>query len=163
MRAAEAVSLEGTLDVSGANSDPDYAGDMNCSEAWALLEAEPGAQLVDVRTAAEWTFVGLPDLSGLGRRVLTVEWQSYPGMGVNPDFAAQTAELLAGAGADADAPVLFLCRSGGRSRAAAIALTKAGFSRAYNISGGFEGDPDAAHHRGTRNGWKAAGLPWRQS
>ncbi len=100
------------------------------ADAWKILEADPRAQLVDVRTMAEWNFVGLPDLSGLARRVLTVEWQSYPGMGVNPDFAGQVTELhRAGEGAGKDSTVLFLCRSGARSRAAAIAMTKAGFSK----------------------------------
>ena len=146
-----------------ASPDADYAGDIECLAAWALLEADPRAQLVDVRTSAEWTFVGLPDLSSLGRRVLTVEWQSYPSMAHNAHFSSQTAELLAGEDADRDTPVLLLCRSGGRSRAAAIALTKAGFKKAYNIAGGFEGDLDARHHRATRNGWKISGLPWRQS
>ena len=148
--------------MGAANSNSDYAGDIECCDAWALLKSDAKAQLVDVRTMAEWNFVGLPDLSDSGRRVLTVEWQSYPSMAANPDFVAQVTELLAGAGADADSPVLFLCRSGARSRAAAIAMTKAGYSRAYNVSGGFEGDPDGEHHRGTRNGWKASGLPWRQ-
>lgn len=148
--------------VGAANSNPDYAGDVACADAWKMLEAEPRAQLVDVRTMAEWNFVGLPDLSGLARRVLTVEWQSYPGMGVNPDFAGQVMELIEGEGAGKDSTVLFLCRSGARSRAAAITMTKAGFSKAYNVSGGFEGDPDAQHHRGNRNGWKASNLPWRQ-
>lgn len=148
--------------MGAANSDPDYAGDISCQEAWEILGADAKAQLVDVRTTAEWTFVGLPDLSALDRRVLTVEWQSYPSMAVNPDFVAQAGELLAGAGATAETPVLFLCRSGGRSRSAAIAMTKAGFARAYNIAGGFEGDHDAERHRGKRNGWKASDLPWRQ-
>lgn len=149
--------------MGAASPDADYAGDIECSDAWALLATDPNAQLVDVRTMAEWNFVGLPDLLPLGRRVLTVEWQSYPSMAVNPDFVAQTAELLADAGAGPETPVLFLCRSGGRSRAAAIAMTKAGFMWAYNVSGGFEGDPDGERHRGTRNGWKTSGLPWRQS
>ncbi len=70
---------------------------------------------------------------------------------------------MTAAGADKAAPVLLLCRSGARSRAAAIALTGLGFAGAYNIAGGFEGDPDGARHRGLRNGWKADGLPWRQS
>jgi rhodanese-related sulfurtransferase len=84
-------------------------------------------------------------------------------MAPNPAFAAQTAEKLRAAGADAETPVLFLCRSGARSRAAAIAMTKAGFSKAYNVAGGFEGDLDQTRHRGARNGWKAEGLSWRQS
>lgn len=144
-------------------ASPDYAGDIECSDAWALLENDPAAQLIDVRTMAEWNFVGLPDLTAVGRRVLTVEWQCYPSMDVNPDFVARTAELLAGEGAGPDSPLLFLCRSGARSRAAAIAMTRAGCTAAYNVACGFEGDPDAERHRGMRNGWKASGLPWRQS
>src|ERR1700710_790068 len=139
-----------------SNPSPDYAGDLSAQEAWALLESEPKAQLVDVRTQAEWNFVGLPDVSSLGRDVALVEWQMFPAMQVNPDFVAATA---AAADADKDAPVLFLCRSGARSRSAAIALTRAGYTRAYNVAGGFEGDLDAERHRGQRNGWKASGLP----
>jgi rhodanese-related sulfurtransferase len=141
----------------------EYAGDLSAAEAWALLEKEPKAQLIDVRTTAEWTFVGLPDLSGIGRETLCVEWQSYPDMAVSPQFANLVADRLARAGASQDTPLLFLCRSGARSRAAAIAMTRAGFGKSYNVAGGFEGDLDEARHRGRRNGWKAQGLPWRQS
>lgn len=137
-----------------------YAGDLSVGDAWALLKSDPRAQLVDVRTAAEWNFVGLPDLSSLGREPLLVEWQSFPTMHANLTFVADTER----AGAPAkDAPVLLLCRSGVRSRAAAIALTAAGYSRAYNIAGGFEGDLDGERHRGRKSGWKASGLPWKQS
>jgi rhodanese-related sulfurtransferase len=138
----------------------DYAGDLSAAEAWALLQSDPRARLVDVRTTAEWNFVGLPDLSSVGRDVGLVEWQVFPTMQVNPSFVAQTEEAV---GADKDAPVLFLCRSGARSRSAAVALTRAGYARAYNIAGGFEGDLDGERHRGHRNGWKAAGLPWKQT
>jgi rhodanese-related sulfurtransferase len=141
----------------------DYAGDISVAEAWAILQSEPKAQLIDVRTKAEWTFVGLPDLTSLGREVHCVEWQSFPQMTVNPDFAGVVAENVRRAGADQGAPLLFLCRSGARSRAAAIAATAAGFGRAYNVAGGFEGDLDEARQRGKRNGWKAGGLPWRQN
>ena len=143
------------------NSSSGYAGDVAPAEAWAMLEADPKAQLVDVRTRAEWNFVGLPDLSPVSRKVHLVEWQSFPTMAQNPQFVADTKAALMDAGMDT--PVLFLCRSGARSRAAAMALTEAGFSRAYNIAGGFEGDLDGERHRGLNNGWKASGLPWRQS
>ena len=43
------------------------------AKAWAALAADPSAHLVDVRTVAEWNFVGLPDLGTLGKRVLLVE------------------------------------------------------------------------------------------
>jgi rhodanese-related sulfurtransferase len=61
-----------------------------------------------------------------------------------------------------EAPILFICRSGGRSRAAAAALTAAGYRRCYNVAEGFEGNPDPERHRGKTGGWKAAGLPWVQ-
>lgn len=135
-----------------------YAGDVMPDEAWKILESDEGAALVDVRTAAEWTFVGVPDLSDLGKQLVTIEWQSYPSMEVNASFTTQLAE----AGVAKDAPVLFLCRSGQRSRAAAIAATQAGYEACYNISEGFEGAMDNQHHRGTVGGWKVAGLPWAQ-
>jgi rhodanese-related sulfurtransferase len=137
-----------------------YAGDLSPTEAWDLLAREPGAQLVDVRTAAEWSFVGTPDLSSLGRKVLCLEWQSFPAASQNPRFVAEARAAL---GEKKDAAVLFLCRSGGRSRAAAAAMTAAGYSRSYNIAGGFEGDLDSEHHRGKQSGWKASGLPWKQT
>jgi len=146
-----------------SSSSPSYAGDITPKEAWDLLMATPTAQLVDVRTLAEWSFVGLPDLSQLRRQVHCIEWQSFPEGAVNPGFAAEAAAAVTGAGADKDSPVLMLCRSGARSRAAAMALTAQGFTRAYNVAGGFEGDCDGQRHRGLTNGWKAAGLAWRQS
>ena len=139
-------------------SSLEYAGDISAAQAWERLEADPKVQLVDVRTAAEWNFVGLPDISSLGRQVHCVEWQAFPTGARNPGFVIEAGQALT----DKDAPVLLLCRSGTRSRAAAIALTQAGFSQAFNIAGGFEGDTDEEGHRGNRNGWKAANLPWRQ-
>lgn len=141
----------------------EYAGDLGLAEAWDLLARDPKAQLVDVRTVAEWNFVGLPDLSILARQTHRFEWQAYPTMQPNPNFAADAAEALQAAGAGPQTPILFLCRSGARSRAAAMAMTRAGFERAFNIAGGFEGDLDGEGHRGLTNGWKAAGLPWRQT
>ncbi len=141
----------------------DYAGDLSVAEAWELLKNTPKAQLVDVRTTAEWNFVGLPDLSELARDPHLVEWQSFPSMEPNAAFVADVSLAVLEAGADKHAPILFLCRSGARSRAAAIAMTRSGFSRAYNIAGGFEGDLDTEKHRGRNNGWKAQGLPWKQT
>ena len=136
----------------------DYAGDISATEAWERLKGDPKAQLLDVRTVAEWNFVGLPDLSSLGRRVHCVEWQGFPTGSQNHGFVVEAGQALD----DPKAPVLLICRSGARSRAAAIALTAAGFTQAFNIAGGFEGDADAQGHRGNINGWKAADLPWRQ-
>lgn len=137
-----------------------YAGDASVTEAWAALQSDPRAQLVDVRTTAEWSFVGLPDLSSLGRRVHCIEWVRFPAMAPNPNFIA---EVRAALGSEQDIAVYLLCRSGARSRAAAIALTAQGYTNSFNIAGGFEGDLDPEYHRGTNNGWKAAGLPWVQT
>lgn len=135
-----------------------YAGDVSASEAWSMLANDQDTVLVDVRTRPEWQFVGVPDLSTLGRRPLLLSWQEYPSMARNDGFTSTLRE----AGAPIDATILFICRSGARSRAAAIAATEAGFARCLNVVGGFEGDLDADRHRGRSNGWKAAGLPWVQ-
>ena len=140
-------------------SGDQYAGDVTASEAWALLAEDPDAVLVDVRTHAEWTFVGVPDLRQLQREPVLVPWQAYPDMQVNTAFADQ----LVAAGVSGESTVLFLCRSGARSRAAAIEMTSRGYKRALNVSDGFEGNHDDAGHRGQTEGWKAAGLPWVQN
>lgn len=145
------------------DAETGYAGDVLPRDAWALLESDRKAQLVDVRTTAEWNFVGVPDLSDLGRQPLLVEWQDFPALAPNPEFVASANQRLGAAGAGKHTPILLLCRSGARSRAAAIALTKAGYGRAFNVACGFEGDANAAGHRGVTNGWKATGLPWRQT
>jgi rhodanese-related sulfurtransferase len=139
-------------------SSLEYAGEISATEAWDRLKNDPKAQLLDVRTQAEWNFVGLPDLSPIGRRVHCVEWQGFPTGARNSGFVAEASRALD----DPTTQVIVICRSGARSRAAAIALTQAGFAQAFNISDGFEGDPDSEGHRNNINGWKASGLPWRQ-
>ena len=135
-----------------------YAGDLDPTEAYDLLRREPDAVLVDVRTRAEWAYVGLPDLAALGKDAVRVEWNRYPDGARNEAFLDE----LAAAGVAQEQPVVFLCRSGVRSVAAAEAASAAGYGRAYNVTEGFEGPLDADGHRGGR-GWRAAGLPWRQS
>jgi len=139
----------------------DYAGDVTPQEAWRVLGVDPHAVLVDVRTQAEWSFVGVPDLSGAGKEPVFLEWQQFPAMTRNAGFAADLAATLGAA--RRNVPVFFLCRSGSRSKAAAIVMTQAGFARCFNVAGGFEGDLDGGRHRGGRNGWKVADLPWVQS
>jgi rhodanese-related sulfurtransferase len=140
-----------------------YAGNISPKDAWALLAGDTKAQLVDVRTTAEWNFVGVPNLVTLKREPILVEWQSFPTMSRNAQFEAMVAERLKAAGVLPGTPVAFLCRSGARSQAAAMAMTAAGYSKCFNISGGFEGDLDADRHRSHKSGWKADGLPWVQA
>ena len=135
-----------------------YAGDLKPTDAWKVLAENKHAQLVDVRTRPEWMFVGLPDLSSLGKKPLLQSWQIFPTMDVDANFGAAIKHQIP----DHDAPILFLCRSGGRSRAAAVAMTALGYRKCYNVAEGFEGNPDEARHRGRTGGWKAAGLPWLQ-
>lgn len=136
-----------------------YAGDVSPKEAWDGLVQAPKAALIDVRTQPEWAFVGVPDLRSLGRKAGFVCWQVYPQMQVDPDFVAKVEQLV---GADKTTPIYFICRSGARSRSAAIAMTAAGYDHCYNVAGGFEGDVDGEGHRGRTNGWKAGNLPWVQ-
>lgn len=136
-----------------------YAGDITPSQAWELLRDNPAAALIDVRTEAEWRFVGVPDTSSIDRPTTLIEWVDGTGS-PNPRFAEQLSKALAGR--DPEAPVVFLCRSGQRSAHAATLATDLGIAPAYNVIDGFEGPLDADGRRGGA-GWRAEGLPWRQS
>ncbi len=136
----------------------DYAGDISPTEAWAMLTDEPDAVLIDVRTDAEFAYVGSPDLSALKKPVHRISWKIFPDMRRNPHFEDAVKDVVS----SKTAPVLFLCRSGIRSAAAAATMTALGFARCYNVAEGFEGDCDEAGHRGTVGGWKVRDLPWVQ-
>lgn len=134
-----------------------YAGDITPAQAYAELQSDADAVLVDVRTTAEWSYVGMPDLTQISKRVVFLEWQRYPDGTLNEHFVEQ----LRATGVHEGVPVYFLCRSGVRSAAAATAVTAAGLGPAFNVSEGFEGPLGRDGHRSV-TGWKAAGLPWRQ-
>ena len=140
-----------------------YAGDVNAIDAWDDLVASPKAALVDVRTAAEWAYVGIPVLSSIGKATAMVEWDEFPSGRLVPEFLRRLKAELDKQGVGPNDPIYFICRSGNRSRQAAIAATAAGFGRAFNVAYGFEGRLDAERHRGTGESWKGAGLPWVQS
>ena len=135
-----------------------YAGDVTSAEAMEILRNNVDAVLLDVRTDAEWTFVGRPDLSSLGREPVLISWQTFPGMAPNGGFVDAVRRSVL----SKDVPVLVMCRSGQRSKSAAIALTEAGYGDCRNISDGFEGPKDEDGHRNTVSGWRASGLPWQQ-
>ena len=139
-----------------------YAGDLSPRESWELLSKNQEGQLVDVRTVAEWNFVGVPDLSPLKRETVFCEWQRFPA-GTNPAFVDEVVESLKRTNHRKGAPLVLLCRSGARSRAAAIALSAAGYAPCFNVKDGFEGALDVERHRGAAAGWKAEGLPWVQT
>lgn len=131
-----------------------YAGDLTPAQAWAKLEE--GAVLVDVRTQAEWTHIGVPETPDGQAEPLFIQW-NLAGGAANPLFLDQLRQQLPGA---AGTQVVFLCRSGQRSIAAAEAATGAGYT-SFNVLEGFEGVPDAYGDR-TVNGWKNRQLPWRE-
>lgn len=128
-----------------------YAGALTPAEANEVWHAAPGARLVDVRTRAEWDWVGrIPG-------AVEIEWMSYPGSKSNPAFVAQLRREV-----DPESLVMFICRSGARSDHAARAAVEAGYLEAYNVLEGFEGDKDANGQRNRVGGWRHAGLPWMQ-
>jgi len=129
-----------------------YSGALTPAEAHEVSQLAPGSKIVDVRTRAELDWVGrVPG-------AVEIEWNTYPEGERNPHFLAQLKHQV-----DSEALVMFLCRSGGRSNAAARAAEEAGYAETYNILEGFEGDRDANDQRNTLGGWRCAGLPWFQS
>ena len=130
-----------------------YAGALTPQESFKVLELAPSAKLIDIRSRAEL------DLVGRIPQAMHIEWAFYPGWQQNPDFLAHLNMQL-----DPEILVMFICRTGGRSHHAAALATKVGFTEAYNVLEGFEGETEAnSKQRGKINGWKAAGLPWVNS
>ena len=137
----------------------EIAGEITPQQAWEILQKEPRAVLIDVRSDAEWRYSGLPDLRALGKRTALITLLHYPTGEQNPAFLD---EVKAATGAAPEDPLLVLCRSGARSRSAAEMAAEAGFTRCYNVATGFEGPRDPEGHRATISGWKHDGLPWVQ-
>jgi len=142
--------------------DKNAVDEVDVALAWNVLQANSRAQLIDVRTRAEWTYVGIPDLGPLGRRTVLIEWQTFPDQSVDLRFAERLANELQALGVQVDDDLFFICRSGSRSLAAAKVMAASGYRACHNVSEGFEGPLDDARHRGTQIGWKAIGLPWQQ-
>jgi rhodanese-related sulfurtransferase len=136
----------------GAERQLAYQGALLPAEAYALQQRAPGAKIVDVRTRAELDFVGRIPGS------VEIEWQSYPGGQSNPAFLAELQRQV-----DKESLVMFICRSGARSHAAATAAASVGYTQCYNVLEGFQGDKDGQGHRDAVGGWRVAGLPWYQS
>ena len=132
--------------------DLPYEGALTPGEAYQLLREAPDAKLVDVRTRAEHDWVGrIPG-------AIEIEWLTYPGHQTNPNFVTQLEAQV-----DPESLVMFICRSGGRSSHAAATAAQLGYTQAFNVLEGFEGDKDQQGHRSTTGGWKHARLPWVQS
>jgi len=132
--------------------DLPYEGSLLPTEALTFLQENSDARLIDVRSKAEWSWVGrIPG-------AVEIEWLVFPSMQANPDFLEHLSLKV-----PKESPVMFICRSGVRSNQAAIAALESGYVNCFNVLEGFEGDKDSNGHRGVEGGWKAAGLPWVQS
>ncbi len=131
-----------------------YSGDISPKQAYDWWQAGEGV-LIDVRSTAERTWVG--QVPG----ALALPWCEWPGMQPNPQFAEDLQNLLEKEAVAAGQKLLFLCRSGVRSIAAARCATALGWP-AYNVLEGFEGPPNAQGQRNQLQGWRVAGLPWQQ-
>lgn len=146
-------------------ASPDAIGAVTPDVAFDALQSDPATMLVDVRTRAEWAFVGAADLTAFGRQQCFIEWLGFPAMAPNTGFLDALDREVNASGARA---VYFICRSGARSHDAAVAAAehfgaKGQAVACINVLEGFEGPLDAQGHRGTLSGWKARGLPWRQN
>lgn len=150
------------MEVKVGSSQVINIDDVPVDEVWSRLQADAGAKLIDVRTKAEWSYVGVPDLGSIGKEVVLLEWQTFPDNRIDPQFAERLSALLSKTGVNKDAELFFICRSGARSRSAAQTMAAAGFLRCRNVAEGFEGPLDSGRHRGRVAGWKVAGLPWAQ-
>ena len=135
-----------------------YAGDLSPQNTWDEVKNDDNCFLVDCRSSAEWSLIGVPNLDSIGKKVVFVEWQIYPTMEKNSKFLQEISE----SGIDKDSKIIFLCRSGARSRSAAEFLTSHGYKECYNCMEGFEGSHNEFGQRGKQNGWKFADLPWNQ-
>ncbi len=140
-------------------SDIDVPG-LAPREAWELMQRDPRATLIDIRSTLEYLFVGHP------KPCIHIPWIDEPDWKVNPEFVTLVRKVMLGGLSCADendcAPVLLICRSGHRSREAGQALIRSGVPGVHNVLEGFEGDLDEDHHRSTRGGWRFHGLPWEQ-
>lgn len=140
--------------------------DVDVASVWDTLKSDASAQLIDVRTTAEWTFVGIPDLSSLHKEPMLIQWQSYPSNQPDASFAQSLDAELTARGLDRETNLYFICRSGARSLSAARTMVSLGYSRCHNVRDGFEGPINSGggqRHRSELAGWKFSGLPWTQS
>lgn len=138
---------------------------ITASDAFALLSSDKNTALIDVRTDAEFTFVGTVDLREIDGNLILLPWKNFPAMDLNPNFTANLEKTLLEKFGEKrhEAKLIFMCLSGGRSQQAAMHIAQLGYEKCFNLVGGFEGAADHAGHRGKISGWKSSNLPWRQA
>lgn len=132
---------------------------ISARQAFEMLEDQPQAILVDVRSSMEFLFVGHP------KGAVNIPWIDEPDWVIDPHFAAHVRQLMLGGvvcDGEGCVPILLICRSGKRSLEAGNKLIEEGLPEVYNVEGGFEGPLDENHHRSTVSGWRFEDLPWEQ-
>ncbi|MCK5812932.1 MAG: rhodanese-like domain-containing protein [Cocleimonas sp.] len=135
-----------------------YVTTMSSQKAYALLQDNPHASLVDIRSSMEYLFVGHPVGS------VHIAWIDDPDWDLNPDFIDEVTYTSRKKNAHhhLDNPIVLICRSGVRTLLAAKALIDAGFTQIIHIDEGFEGDRNENDQRSSIGGWRYHGLPWEQ-
>lgn len=138
---------------------------ISATDAFDLLQKDKNSALVDVRTFEEFNFVGTANSTEFDGRMILAPWKLTVAMQENPTFATNLEEMLKKlfGNKSKETQLFFICRTGGRSDAAARFCNNLGYTNCFNITGGFEGELDPSEHRGQMNGWKAEKLPWKQS
>ena len=122
------------------------------------LQNNPQALFVDVRSKAEYKYVGFPENS------ILIPWIDDPDWESNPEaFSDSVMQELDGRENLLNTEIILICRSGFRSNEALKCLENKGFTQVSHVASGFEGDLDENDHRGNLNGWRHDGMPWSQS
>jgi len=139
----------------------DHLGGLSPKATWEMMQKDPRALLIDIRSSMEFLFVGHP----VG--AVHIAWIDEPDWVVNPHFASEIRQLVLGGASACDSgngcvPIVLICRSGKRSKEAGNLLLKEGMQNVYHVDEGFEGDLNDRHQRSSINGWRFHGLPWEQ-
>ena len=146
------------------------------NDAFELLKKDNNSFLVDVRTPEEVNFVGFVEPNSINNRLIFLPWQTLPHMNLNADFGEKLEEsIMAKSQVNSKLPhfkpslnlieckIIFICRSGSRSKQDANYSLNLGYKNCYNLAFGFEGELNNENQRGKINGWKASNLKWIQS
>ncbi len=134
-----------------------YKRNLLPKQAFENLQNNPEALFIDVRSSAEYKFVGFAHDSVL------IPWTDEPNWQPNPEsFADAVMNKLKDRDNALDTEIILMCRSGFRSNDALKCLEASGFTHVSHVASGFEGDLDEFDQRGNLNGWRHDGMPWSQ-
>lgn len=116
-----------------------------------VIENPSNTFIIDIRSRAEYEFVGHPDLPN---GVPNVPYKFYPSWQINKDFVNKVTDRY-----ERDDTVITMCRSGTRAKSAGKLLLDSGFIKVFYMTDSFEGSKDEKGHKSV-SGWKVNGLPY---